>query len=159
MKSCVFYKKNLINSIFLITLVQARCTRKNLKTCWVGGRFVLFVYLLRIIILCFISGILNFQLETRGVLRILKVVAQRSKVYYLKTRNIKDGKIGKINKLKGIPHLVQNLLTLEDYKDAVFSNTVKYVDYSKIQSKKHKLSTVRVKTRCMTGFDDKVIIY
>ena len=77
----------------------------------------------------------------------------RSKVYLLKCRNVSDGRVSKINRMKGTPKIVSEEITEEDFYNALHHNKSKFCNFTKIRAKDHKVETVSIRRRALTGFD------
>lgn len=86
-------------------------------------------------------------------MKIVKVYAMRSKVYFVKCRAIKDGKITKINRMKGTPKIVSEGITEDQFHDALLQSKTQFVNFNKIKANNHKIQTVCIRRRAMTGFD------
>ena len=94
--------------------------------------------------------------QTGGVYEIVKIAAPRCKVYLYITKNLETGEEDHVTKLKGTPgHAVEAQITWEDFENAIFENTSKFCNYQRIQSKSHKISTVKINKKALSGFTDK----
>ena len=93
--------------------------------------------------------------EMKGSDNIAAVCALRSKCYSLKLKHQKGGSITK-NTCKGTPKAITKLITFDDYKTALLSNTIHTETIRKIVSSGHMVYTKEQTNKLVfSAIDDK----
>ena len=103
----------------------------------------------------------RFKVETCGMWRIQKGISLRNKVYSLKLEPTEHNRqvqkeLKEMKVLKGVAKsTVENHITFAHYENALFNAEEKHVNFTRIQSKDFKLSTVQQNKKALAAFEDK----
>lgn len=55
--------------------------------------------------------------------------------------------------MKGTPKIISEGISEQAFHEALHHNTVKFCNFTKIRADNHRLETVSIRRRAMTGFD------
>lgn len=99
-----------------------------------------------------------FKDELQGTLKCVEFVGLRAKCYALNLKN--QNKYVEKKVCKGLGRVaIKNKLKFKHYKKCLFQGKTKRCTFHSIRSKKHNISTVRLKKKALSHFDSKRWIY
>ena len=105
------------------------------------------------------KNMIGYFKDENGSFIVKEFCGIRSKVYIMTTQKYDEKTYFELDEkksvLKGVPKVISKDLTIEDYKNCIFNETIQHHSYNNIVSKDHNITTRTINKVSLSCFDDK----